>query len=317
MARKARTFRSILVPLDGSPLAEQAIPLAVEIASATRSKVRLVLVHQVPPHAFDPESARLYRSLDLAMRKAAREYLTGLTAPLRESMGRRISSVIIDGPPGPALVDYVGEIGADVVTMTTHGRGGRRDTWLGSVADHLIRRLEIPVILVRAREDAGGVRPPPIREILVPLDGSPPSETVLAPAAAIAGLFEAELLLVHVVQPAAALGLLPIPFAAGSDDILAIQMKEAREYLDDLAEELRGRGVRAAGTVVVGNNVVQALLDLARPERVGLVAITTHGRGGLQRLMLGSVTDKLIRAAETPVLVVRPGKGGSSPSRRR
>jgi nucleotide-binding universal stress UspA family protein len=113
------------------------------------------------------------------------------------------------------------------------------------------------------------------------------------------------------------MGLRQIPFAAGANDILAIEMKEAREYLDDLAEELRGRGVRAAGTVVVGNKVVETLLDLAGPERIGLVAIATHGRGGVQRLMLGSVTDKLIRAVETPLLIVRPGKTRSLPPRSR
>ncbi|MGH7527147.1 MAG: universal stress protein [Gemmatimonadales bacterium] len=311
MAGKVRPFRSVLVPLDGSPLAEQAIPLAFEIARAARSRVRLVLVHQSPPPSFDAASARFYRSIDLAIRKAGRECLRELVARLRQSPAPQVSSVIIDGPAAPARLEYVGDIGADLVAMTTHGHGGLRGTWLGSVADHLIRSLQVPVIVVRAREEPGGAVPPPkIREILVPLDGSSLAEAALAPASAIAGLFDAELLLVQVVRPLSAGSMLPVPFAAGYDaEFMALRRKEAQDYLDDLAKDLRERGVRAAGNVVVGHKVVETLLDLARQERVDLVAIATHGRSGLQRLVLGSVADKLIRAAEPPVLVVRPGKG--------
>jgi nucleotide-binding universal stress UspA family protein len=310
LARKLRPFRAVLVPLDGSPLAEQAIPLALEITRAAGSKVRLVLVHQSPLLYLDSANAGFW-SIDLAVRKAGREYLRGLAARLRETPGPRVSSEIIDGPVGPALVEYVLDLEADLVVMTTHGHGGLRGHWLGSVVDHLIRRLEVPVIVVRAREEPGGTVPPPkIRKILVPLDGSPLAEAALAPASAIAGLFDAELLLVQVVRPFSAGSLLPVPFAAGYDaEVMALRRKETQGYLGDLAEGLRERGLRATGTVVVGHKVVETLLDLTHQERIGLVAVATHGRSGFQRLVLGSVADKLIRAAEMPVLVVRPGKG--------
>ena len=309
--RPSRPFRSVLVPLDGSPLAEQAIPLALEIARAARSKVRLVLVHHSLPAPFYEESAQQYVSLDLAMRKAARDYLRGLAGMLRQRSGLRISSVAIDGSVAQALVKYVQDVGADLVAMTTHGRGGARGAWLGSVADHLVRRLDIPVIVTRAREGAESLSPPPkIREILVPLDWSPLAEAALAPAAAVAGLFDAELVLVQVVPPLSAGSLLPVTFAAGYDiEIIALQRKAAQDYLDGLGEDLRERGARVKTTVVVGRNVGEALIKLAHPERTDLVAIASHGRSGVQRLMLGSVADKLIRAAEPPVLVVRRGKG--------
>jgi nucleotide-binding universal stress UspA family protein len=309
VGRKPRPFQSILVPLDGSPFAEQIIPLALEIARAARSNVRLVLVHQIPQPPIDPRSSRLYVSTDLAVRKVERDYLNTLRTRLRKSSGLQISAVSIDGPSGPTLVKYVEDIGADLVAMTTHGRrGGLRDAWLGSVADHLIRSLEIPVIAVRAREGTGAMpEPPKIREILVPLDGSPLAEAALAPASAVADLFGAELLLVQVVWPLSAGSLLPVPFPAGYDtEVMGVQRKETQDYLDGLANDFREQGVSARATVMVGHNVAEALLDLAHSERIDLVAIATHGRGGIQRLILGSVADKLIRGAGPPVLVVRP-----------
>jgi nucleotide-binding universal stress UspA family protein len=309
--RNIRAFRSVLVPLDGSPLAEQAIPLALEVARVARSKVRLVLVHQILPPPFYEETAQLYVSIDLAMRKTERDYLRGLVAQLRERSGLQISSVMLEGSTEQALVEYVQDIRADLVVMTTHGRSGVRGAWLGSVADHLIRRLDVPVIVTRAREGTGSFSAPPnIREILVPLDGSPLAEAALAPAMALAGLFDAELVLVQVVPPSSAGTLLPVTFAAGYDaEIVALQRKKAQEYLAGLSELLQERGSRVKTTVAVGHNVGETLINLAHPERIDLVAIATHGRGGVRRLMLGSVADKLIRAAGPPVLVVRPGKG--------
>ena len=101
------------MPLDGSPLAEQTIPLALEIARLARSKVRLVLVHQSLPPPFFEEGAQLYVSIDLAMRKAERDYLRGLAAQLRDRSGLQISSVTLDGSTEQALVKYIQDIGAD------------------------------------------------------------------------------------------------------------------------------------------------------------------------------------------------------------
>jgi nucleotide-binding universal stress UspA family protein len=311
VARKPRRFKAILVPLDGSPLAEQVIPLALESARAARSKLRLVLVHQSPPPPTDPESAQLYVSIDLALRKVEREYLTALRRRLHQSSGLQISAVTIDGPAGPTLVKYVKETGIDLVMISTHGRGGVRGAWLGSVADYVIRSVNIPVLVVRAHEGTSALPHfSKIREIMVPLDGSTLAEAALGPASDIAELFGAELLLVQVVWPVSAGNLLPVPFPSGYDnEIVGVRRKETQEYLDGVVNDLQERGVCVKATVVVGHNVAEALLDLAHPKRIDLVAIATHGRGGLQRLLLGSVADKLIRGAGPPVLVIRPGKG--------
>jgi nucleotide-binding universal stress UspA family protein len=308
MPRDPSPFPSILVPLDGSPLAEQALPLASHIAQRAGSKLRLVLAHRLPSAPIDPAAAKLFVSIELATRKSERAYLRGIQAKLREGGMRLSSAVTLTGAAGPALAQYVRELGIDLVVMATHGRGGIRRAWLGSVADQLIRNLEIPVLLVRPPETgAAPARPPGVGQILVPLDGSPLAEEALDAAAKLARLWDAELTLMQVVPPVLLSidGAMPLP-SSYDDGLTAMSRMQAQDYLDDVVEEMRAQGLRAAGVAVVGWNTVDSILEMARPERVAVVVLATHGRGGLRRLALGSVADKLVRGAEVPVLVYRP-----------
>lgn len=304
MTSNPRQFRSILVPLDGSALAEQALPIAVAIAERARSKIKLVLVH---PPLLLMEPGPAYTKLELAMQKADREYLRSLVGRLRERLGRALSSAVLEGPVAPTLARYVRELGTDLLVMTTHGRGGLQRAWLGSVADQLIRTSEVPILIIRPREGVGPESFMGLTEVLVPLDGSPLAEAVLEPAAALARLWDSEISLVQVVRPVVLTSDPPLPFPIGySDQVTAIRRESAQDYIRDVAERLRESGVKASGVAVIGGGTADTLLDLARPERVSLLAVATHGRGGLRRLVLGSVADKLVRAAEVPVLVVRP-----------
>jgi nucleotide-binding universal stress UspA family protein len=301
------SFQSILVPLDGSPLAEQAIPVALAIAERAGSKVRLVLVHQELSPLLLMESAKVYATNLLAIQASESDYLEALTGRLRKRLGRALSSAVIEGPVASTLAEYIRDIGADLVVMTTHGRGGIRRAWLGSVTDQLIRTLQVPVLAVRAREGAAVTERVSVPEILVPLDGSPLAEAVLEPAAALARLWGAKVSLVQIVQPVLPATDPALPFPSGYDEQLtAIRRDLAQDYLRDMAEGLREQGIEATGVAVLGGATADTLLDLARSERVGLVALATHGRGGVRRLALGSVADKLVRAADMPVLVVRP-----------
>ena len=308
MVRDPSPFRSILVPLDGSPLAEQAVPLAASIAQRGGGKLRLILVHELPPAPVDPVAAKLFISIELASRKSERGYLRGIQARLREGGTRLSSAVTLTGKAGPELAQYVRELGIDLVVMATHGRGGIRRAWLGSVADHLIRTLEVPVLLVRPREgEPGPDRLPGMGQILVPLDGSPLAEQALDAAAALAHIWDAEVTLLQVVRPVllSVDPALPLP-SAYDEELTASCRQQAQDYLDDIVEQMHGQGLRATGVAVVGWNAADTILDVARPERVAVVALATHGRGGLRRLVLGSVADKLVRGADVPVLVYHP-----------
>jgi len=286
-------FRSIIVPVDGSRLAECAIPYAISVATRARSKVRFVLVYPEPhpPLLIEP----------------VKGYLQQLTERYRPQLGSALSSIVLNGPAAVQLAQHAQEIGADLVVMTTHGWGGFRRAWLGSVADELIRTIDVPVLVVHPAED-GSLPPFEITEIMVPLDGSTLAETALEPAAELAKLWDAELSLVQMVYPTNLVSDPALPIPGGYDpELTAMQRHAATDYVRRLALGLRVRGVRASGVALVGEKpVAQSLIELASPERVSLVALATHGRGGIRRLVLGSVSDKLVRGAGVPILVT-PG----------
>jgi nucleotide-binding universal stress UspA family protein len=285
-------FHSILVPVDGSALAEAAIPSALAIAERAGSKVQIAMVYG---DSFPPAPMRLDQL-----------YLDQLARELTHRLGYTPTCELLEGPVAPSLVKHARKIGADLIVMTTHGRGGLQRTWLGSVTDQLVRSSGIPVLVVRPAPDGSAVFHP--TEILVPLDGSPLAETVLAPASALARLWDAEMSLLQVVYPVAIASdaALTIP-AAVDEELTTLTRESASAYLTETAVRLRNEGTRASGVVMMGKtSLPQILLDQASPGRVSLIAIATHGRGGLRRLVLGSVADKLVRAAEVPVLVVPP-----------
>lgn len=319
MARDPSSFRSILVPLDGSTFAEQAVPLASRIAQGAGSKLRLTLVHGLPSAPIDPAHAKLFTSMELATRRSERSYLRAIQARLRDGGTRLASAVTLTGKAGPALAQYVQEMGIDLVVMSTHGRGGVRRAWLGSVADHLIRTLEVPVLVVRPGEgEPGPARPAASGQILVPLDGSPLAEEALGPAIALARAWDAELALLQVVRPVllSAAPALPLRLPSAFDeDLTTMWRTQAQDYVDDIVEELHDQGIRATGAASLGWYAADSILEAARPERVAAVVIATHGRGGLSRLALGSVADKVVRGADVPVLVYRPARRGAAKKR--
>jgi nucleotide-binding universal stress UspA family protein len=315
MVHDPSSFRSILVPLDGSPFAEQAVPLASLIAQRSGSKLRLAFVHKLPAAPVDAAAAKLFTSIEAVTRKAERTYLRRIQAKLREGGIRLSSAVTLTGDPGPALAQYAGEMAIDLVVMATHGRGGIRRAWLGSVADHLIRHLEVPVLLVRPTEGAAPQGRPAAGRILVPLDGSPLAEEALEVGARLARTWDTEVTVLQVVPPVLPSPDLALPVPSAYDEELTEMCRaQAQDYLDDVVERLRAQGLRATGVAAVGWSTVDTILDVARPEHIAFVVLATHGRGGLRRLALGSVADKLVRGADVPVLVCRSAAGGGKPT---
>jgi len=298
-------IRSVMVPLDGSPLAEQALPWAIAIARKARARLRLAMVHRLallPPLA---DTVGLYTKVELAVRKSQRDYLHGTAGRVKAEAAIQVTTAILEGEPAPALAGYARKTGPDLVVMTTHGRGGLERAWLGSVADELMRTLGIPMLVIRPGE--GGASAALLERILVPLDGSRHAEAVLPVALAMASLFDASLALRQVVLPVALMTSPPASFPAGIDtELTAIEQRRAQAYLDRLGEQLRGGGARVSGAAVLGRAVFETILTTAQERGPGMVALATRGRGGLRRMLLGSVADKLVRRGDLPVLVTRP-----------
>jgi nucleotide-binding universal stress UspA family protein len=197
---------------------------------------------------------------------------------------------------------------ADLVVMTTHGRGAVSRFWLGSVTEGLVRRTTVPLLVLRPADAAPGDVDAPVwvGRVIVPLDGSPRSESALGPAEALAKLFNADLELFHVVPPLPAVSPDGSVYRHTAADAAVIEEmnREADRMLNTAADRLRANGLRVATRVATHDRVAAAILEESRPGDV--IALTTHARSPATRWLLGSVADKLIRGADVPVLVVRP-----------
>jgi len=305
MTPTPESFRCILVPVDGSSLAEQAIPYAIAIANRAGSKVRLALVHHEIPAVPALASPQKYTEAWAAMQTNENAYLLSLTRRMSSHLDGGVSSVALKGLAATALAEYVRDSGVDLVVMTTHGRGGFQRAWMGSVADHLIRTLTVPVLVVRPAQAAVPAAVDRLPGILVPLDGSALSEAALEPAIRMAGIWGASVTLVRVVQPVflATDPALPLP-SAYDEELTVMEREVAETYLRRIAGRLGKQGVEASVVTLVGGATAASIIDLARAGQIGLIALATHGRAGIGRLLLGSVADKLVRGADLPVLVV-------------
>jgi nucleotide-binding universal stress UspA family protein len=296
----------ILVPLDGSELAERAVPVAAELSR--RADAGLLLAHVHAPLSPDPIHMEGLPLLDEELRPLRRQHEQAYLADVSRRLGAglAISTLLLEGPVAAALAAQARSSGARLVVMTTHGRGGFERAWLGSVADEMARISPVPLLLLRPEP---GARPGPFRRILVPLDGSPLAEAILESAVAFARLEpESELLLLRVVHSVVTAAWVadPAPAAALAARELAAQQQRAHDYLAGVVHRLLAAGLRARALVEVDPNVPAAILRTARAEQSDLVALATHGRSGLGRLVLGSVADKLVRGSPTPILLLRP-----------
>ena len=291
----------ILVPLDGSDLAERALTVAAELARRGGSALRLVHVHL--PVAANPIHVEGLPVIDEHFRSLGRDHEQAYLERVRDRLAAGVSTsvALLDGPPATTLADDARTKGAGLIVMTTHGRGGIERALLGSVADELVRISPVPLLLVR--DGRGGVSSH-FRRIVVPLDGSPLSERILEHALYLAHSdLPAELVLINVVQPP------PRGNWAGnapSEGDTAPHEENARRYLDGVARRLTAAGARVQASVLVSADVASAVVNFARDENADVIALATHGRSGLRRLALGSVADRVVRTTTTPVLVVRP-----------
>jgi nucleotide-binding universal stress UspA family protein len=305
------TYRSIYVPLDGTPFAEHALPLAAAIARRCNAALKLALVHlPVPALAVALEVPDVKVQLDEEARASELTYLAKTIDRVSQLMDVTATGTILDGEVTRALGDHLEQSGADLVIIATHGRGPVSRFWLGSVADQLMRQLHMPVLILRAGENT----PPPVelRHILITLDGSPFAEQALTGAVTLGGPYGAEYSLLMVVEPPRPIvdpsAMVLVPVAVDGE---VYSMATATGYLETQAEPLRQEGFRVRTHAICAEGAGVAATIVAQAETLGIdvVAIASHGAGGLRRLVVGSVADKVIRGSTRPTLVVRPPIG--------
>ncbi len=299
-------YKTILVPFDGSALSARAVPVAVAIARRTGARLQLAIVHdpsayipfvpgEVAIPVYDAAFVREHRMQDQAALDAAVAEIT--------AQGIAASGVLLEGTIVEALVEHARAADVDLTVMTTHGRSGFERLRLGSVATAYLTRATAPVYLVRG---SGSDAPPepPVGTLVCALDGSPFSEAILPHARTFAEATGLTMMLLSVAVPHA----MPMaPFGAEvllmDDSAIALEETGRREYLTRMAAQCPvGTTVHA----VTDMSVARAIIDEATRTSAGALAIATHGRGGLKRMVLGSVADEVIRHTHTPVLVYRP-----------
>lgn len=304
------TWTSVMVPLDGSDFAREALPAATHLARRDGARLRLVTVHPgLPPGPGGTVPEALARA-DREERSTRREALEELAGELR-GRGLDAEAEVLSGPVVEELARRARET-ADLVVMATHGRGPLSRLWLGSVADGLARSSPVPVLLLRPRDEADEEGDPPgtggFRRALVPLDGSALARQAVEPAARLLERPGGALTLLRVVVPVTLTGLGPADVPSGVDVSATEAMEEqAEERLEATAGDLRERlDLEVESRVIRDPHPAEAVLRTASETAADAVALATHGRGGLRRLLLGSVADKVVRGARTPVLLVRP-----------
>jgi|DewCreStandDraft_1066081.scaffolds.fasta_scaffold00115_58 nucleotide-binding universal stress UspA family protein len=280
-------FTKILVPLDGSDLAEQVLPHALMLADVCNASVRLLRVVEGPDD-IDLTSVSQEESAHIRL---AEDYLQG-AVEYCAVLGVSVDSGIAMGSPAKQIVREAQTIGADLIAMATHVRRGI-ERWLhGSVAGDVLNSTHLPVLLVTPISGIGtrtwGLAQR-YRRILVPLDGSDRAQAILAHAAPLARCLAAELVLVSVARPGAS--------AEHRPDVL-------HRYLERVRDSLAAEGTRAS-IVVEEGPVVETILAVAQDAHADLLALTTRGLGGLHAV-LGGTCVRLLEGTTRPVLAVRP-----------
>ena len=302
-------FTKILVPLDRSPLAEQALGRAAAIARAYDAILDLILVHEPFGGGFFGNAASETDTL-----LGEQRYVDRIAAEVCAGTSLSVTAGVHRGSASDVICARAREVGADLIVMTSHGRTGLGRMWLGSVADAVVRNSSVPVLVFRPILDANDRRAAHhlFKHVLIPLDGSALSAEIFPTATAIAKAGGATITLLRVITPvpsiAAVDATIPLAYMPIIPDEVATRhlASEVAAELDEIARRLKEQGhVAVNSEVVVAEHPAQAVIDYARSTDADMIAMCTHGRGA-SRLLIGSVADKVLRGSGLPVLLHRP-----------
>ncbi|MGE5262472.1 MAG: universal stress protein [Acidobacteriota bacterium] len=301
-------YRRMLIPLDGSPLAEQALPLAKALAERFQSSVTLFRAIEPVRETLREEGARVSVADQVElMRGLALEYLEIAHRDF-ESIHVPAERVVRVGHPASAILDLAETARADLIVMATHGRTGIQRWVYGSVADKVLTGARSPLLLVRAK-------PMPLAEtrisrILVPLDGSELAEGALPFAQELARAFDAEILLLRVWAPSAYI-IEGYPAGRSVVEFDEVAQASVQEYLRQENRELQNQGLRVKWETEIGPTA-DGILQAVETHAASTIVMSTHGRSGLGRWVMGSVAERVLSASPVPVLLVRSGAAASS-----
>ena len=305
-------YRKILVPVDQSSFAESAIPAALSLAERSGGELHLVtVVSTLPSMAFSGiDDAGGPGWFDEGRRRGA-AYLEEVVGRIRDAGAEvEMHTKVLSGSPVRMLHEWILKTGIDQVVMTTHGRGFVKRLWLGSVADGLVRSAPCPILLWRQGTESPDPvvdlkARPGLSRILVPLDGSEVAGAIVPWVSRLAELYGVPVTLASVVVSSAAIGSSYLPQVAEAETLRTSEHSHLEQYLLSTGQQLSDQGIDVETRVLIGGGAADEILTLASDIGADLVALSSHGRGGVARMVVGSVADKLIRGSESHVLVHR------------
>jgi len=287
-------YTSILVPLDGSELAEQILPYARCFAEALRIPVSLLCVNE--PGSTVPD----------AFARAGADYLAAVAENFFAGSAA-VSRHVELGKPAEVIVEHAGSESGTLIAMATHGLSGIQRLFLGSVAYKVVHMAKNPLLLVRPEQERDPMKPVQLSTLCVPLDGSGLAEAICPVAIGLAAHLNLEVLLVRVY---ASPGESPV---IGDGVILDVAHRmrdrireEVETYLDGKVQQFQADGLGRVSSLAIQGDAAGEIIDLVRKTPNNLITMSTHGRSGLQRWVLGSVAEKVIHYSGDPVLLIRP-----------
>jgi nucleotide-binding universal stress UspA family protein len=295
--RRWEMWQKILVPLDGSDLAELALPYAEELAIAFNSEV--VLVH-------------VSESVESEYQHMHQLYIEDVAGQMKKGL-KRVSPVVISGKPAEEILSYDEKNNIGLVVMTSYGSSGKTDWAAGGIATKVLHDSRVPLLLVKVAKPSR--KAPPKRllsRVLLPLDGSEAGEAAVVYVAELMSRLELEVILFGVIptgQHVRSVG--GLDFILYPEQQLEIFKKEASEYLNKVYRKLKRRKGEVKIELKVSDkagDIAQEIIDYAQEKKVSLIAISSHGHSGIERWVFGSTANKVVQDSKTAVLVVRATK---------
>jgi nucleotide-binding universal stress UspA family protein len=293
----------MLIPLDGSKTAEQVLPIARILAATLKLPVELLDVIDISAMSahIATDKARYLDRIIVEGERISREYLNDIAVGLA---GLEVTCTVSRDKPADAIIERAAAEKGTLIAMATHGRSGLTRWLLGSVAEKVLRGSRNPLFLVRAHEDGATDGAAMIKSIVVPLDGSALAESVLPTVTAVAKTLDLEVVLCRAYELAASAYYGSEDYLPNYEEMRRQVKAEAESYLAEKTDALKAAGLTRVSWIALEGSGADEIVRYAQTHRDALVAMCTHGRSGINRWVLGSVTERVVRHSDDPVLVV-------------
>ncbi len=302
-------YTRLLVPLDGSRTAEAVLPYGRTLADTLKIPVELLSVVDIGALAtqVSHDGARYLETIIAGRLRSSLEYLKGIA---KTFPGRGVKCTVEKGKAEEVIIEKAGS-DATLTVMATHGRSGINRLLLGSVAEKVLRGSTNPLLLIRASEKSKIEGESILKSVIVPLDGSELAEDVLPTVVELAKALELDVLLLRVYPR---VNNTYADYNAVNYEVIRVAFRnEAKSYLENKVRELKNNGVEKVSFAFAEGSGADEIVAVGRRTPDHLIAMCTHGRSGIKRWVLGSVTEKVVRLSGDPVLIVRGSSQTSEP----